>query len=444
MIVILGGGLAGLSTAYHLRRSVPDASVVVLEKDAQPGGLCRSRRRDGFTFDYTGHYLHLRDADTIEFVEELLGDDLVRVDRVAKIHAHGQRLAFPYQANLHGLPREVVARSIVDFANACAEKVPTHDRMRFGQWARAIFGDAIAEAFMIPYNTKLFRCDADEITAEWVAWAVPRPSLEQVVRGALGIPNERMGYNPSFLYPRDGGIGLLPAKLAERVGDDLRCEAEIVEIDAQARRVTLASGETYGYEQLVSTLPLPRLLEITRGLPELEGDERSASDLAGALRWTRVADVGLGVARPEIADGAHWIYFPELEYPFYRVGFPSNACSAMAPEGCSSMSVEFAFGRDEAIPGHDELERAARAGLERAGLIEPGERFVHRDVAVLDPAYVVFDEACTPTTKDALRRLESVGIHSIGRFGAWTYSYMERAIIDGREAAARIGADVTA
>ena len=56
MILILGGGLAGMSTAYHLG----DTPHLVLEAQATPGGLCRSRDVNGFTFDYTGHLLHLR------------------------------------------------------------------------------------------------------------------------------------------------------------------------------------------------------------------------------------------------------------------------------------------------------------------------------------------------------------------------------------------------
>jgi hypothetical protein len=35
-------------------------------------------------------------------------------------------------------------------------------------------------------------------------------------------------------------------------------------------------------------------------------------------------------------------------------------------------------------------------------------------------------------------RLESLGVHSIGRYGAWTYSYMERALLDGLELAQQL------
>lgn len=441
MILILGGGLAGMSTAYHLARNLPQEPRLVLEREPLPGGLARSRRYDGFTFDDTGHYLHLRDPEIKRWVDELLGDQLMAVERRAQIHSRGVRLEFPYQANLFGLPPAVIAQAIVDFAAALQQPPPDKSgKMPFGQWARRVFGDTIADEFMIPYNAKLFGCDPDAITAEWVAWAVPRPDLQQVVRGALGLTNSGMGYNPAFLYPRDGGIGALPAALAQQVDADLRCNAAVAAIDAQRREVTLASGETLRYQQLVSSLPLPLLLRL---IDRLDDGGPPVAEEAAALRWTAVLDVELGVERAEIAGGAHWIYFPEPVYPFYRVGFPSNVCRAMAPAGCSSLSVEFAH--DPALPTPDRgpLIDRARQGLILAGILAPADKIRVAHVERLDPAYVLFTPGTTKRTAQLLARLESVGIQSIGRFGAWTYSYMERALLDGKQAATKVAATLS-
>jgi len=57
MVLILGAGLAGLSAALQLG----DRDVAVVERETEAGGLCRSFRKGGFTFDCTGHLLHLRD-----------------------------------------------------------------------------------------------------------------------------------------------------------------------------------------------------------------------------------------------------------------------------------------------------------------------------------------------------------------------------------------------
>ena len=59
MIVIVGAGLAGLSTAYHLSA----APYRLYEREGEVGGLCRSYRKDGFTFDYTVYMLHFRKPD---------------------------------------------------------------------------------------------------------------------------------------------------------------------------------------------------------------------------------------------------------------------------------------------------------------------------------------------------------------------------------------------
>ena len=67
MILILGGGLAGLSTALHLG----EHPHLVLEGETSPGGLCRTREVSGFLFDYTGHLLHLRDERVHALVDEL-------------------------------------------------------------------------------------------------------------------------------------------------------------------------------------------------------------------------------------------------------------------------------------------------------------------------------------------------------------------------------------
>src|SRR6185295_7073065 len=102
------------------------------------------------------------------------------------------------------------------------------------------------------------RRDPAEMTADWVSWAVPRPNLEEIVRGALGIENQRMGYNSTFRYPERGGIEVVPNAFASRI-KTLRTGARVASVDLARRRVTLSGGESIAYDTLVSTIPLPRL-----------------------------------------------------------------------------------------------------------------------------------------------------------------------------------------
>jgi protoporphyrinogen oxidase len=430
MIVILGAGLSGLAAARTLGATLPRDEVLVLERELEPGGVCRSHRQDGFTFDRTGHYLHLRDPEIRELVLDLCGEHLVGVDRNARIYLDGAWLDYPFQANLHGLPRELVARCLVDFVEASRREPPVPGSgTSFEEWARGLFGDGIAESFLLPYNRKLYRADLREMTTEWVSWAVPRPGVEQVVRGALGLTNDGLGYNPSFLVPAAGGIDVIARTLAAAADASIELGAEAVQIDAESREVLLADGRSIRYDALISTLPLDALLARTRGL---EAPWRG--DLSGRLAATAVIELQLGVSRAGAGGGVHWIYVPEPRLPFYRVGLPSNVCPAMAPEGCSSLSVELSAPAGAALPSAGELLERVRPGLEEMGLLRSDDRILLARADRIDPAYVIFDRLRTPLVEQALRALAAAGIRSIGRFGGWTYSSMETALREGIDA----------
>lgn len=430
-VVILGGGLTGLSAAWHL----DGVESLVLERDAEPGGLCRSFAEDGFTFDCTGHLLHLREPRFRDLVERLAPGAFAAHERRALIFSKGTFTPYPFQANLHGLPVDTVKDCVAGFVEALLRREkagePDPQRATFKEWVEAIFGAGIAQHFMLPYNAKLWRVDLDEIECGWVSWSIPRPTLREVLDGAFGATVRGLGYNPTFLYPRRGGIRALPDAFARRV-PAIRTGSAVETIDARRRVVRLRGGETIGYERLVSTLPLDRLLQSTEGLP----DEMGA--IGRRLRSVRVLNICLGIARPRLSD-AHWVYFPEPEYSFYRIGFPSNLAPGMAPRGCASVWAERSL-----LPGEpfDEQEVIATTtdDLRRAGILRARDRVVFARVGVLDPAYVLYDRHRARHVPRVLETLREHGIDSTGRFGAWEYSSMEGAMRAGVDAAERLRA----
>ena len=425
-VVVLGGGLTGLSASFHLE----GVNRLVLERDAEPGGLCRSVTEEGFTFDCTGHLLHLRDPAIQDLVGRLAPDQFARHERRALIHSKGVETAYPFQANLHGLPVEVVRECVEGFVEAQMSRVqegePDVARLTFREWVETTFGRGIAAHFMLPYNAKLWRADLDTLECGWVSWSIPRPTLGEILGGALGATVRGLGYNPTFLYPKARGIRVLPDAFAARAGE-ITTGATVQSIDAGARVVTLADGTEVGYELLISTLPLDRLLAITKGLPP-------ALPRAGRrLRAVKVLNICLGIDRENVSP-AHRIYFPEPEYSFYRIGVPTNLAAGMAPRGASSIWAERSLLRDESFDENDVVERTVD-DLRRAGILRPSDRIVFRRVGVLDPAYVLYDPHRARSLPGILAGLEAAGIRSTGRFGAWEYNSMEGAIKSGIAAA---------
>ena len=421
--IIIGAGLTGLSTALHL-----GSDYLVLEKASRPGGLARTEKRDGFYFDRTGHWLHLRDERMKALVDDLLGDNLAFVARHSKVYSHDVVTEFPFQGNLYGLPAEVIFRCVWDAIESHMERDRRPEPQNFEEYSRALFGNGITDEFMVPYNRKLWGCDTKEISAAWCGRFFPRPNLEQILRGAFGL-NTSMGYNVRFVYPKQGGIEALPAAMAERACD-VRCDSAPERICASERWLEVG-GERISFRRLVSSVPLPVLLDAIVDAPDEIREARSW------LRCTRLRYLNYGV-RGEVLDGAHWLYIPDPDLPFYRVGCSSNAMPTLAPPGCSSLYVE--IGNDHDLPDDAVLE-AVRGFFEKVGVISRESDILVEEVRTIPYGYVIFDDRYDDALARIMPWLGSVGITSTGRYGAWVYSSMEDALLDGKRAAREIAAE---
>jgi protoporphyrinogen oxidase len=435
-VVILGGGLTGISTAVHLRQP-----WVLFEREQRLGGHARTDQREGYRFDKTGHWLHLRDPAIKQMVDELLPGQMVPIARRARIFSHGVLTRYPFQANLYGLPPEVIKECLLGVieaklqetaaagaaASVGAAEQTTGDPGDFEAYCLRHFGAGISKHFMIPYNEKLWGVHPREITAAWSTRFVPLPNLEQVIAGAVGAGPPEMGYNQSFLYPKAGGIETFTRALQTRMAGGQVHTGASPDIVDWRRREVVVGGERMSYRALVATIPLPELLKRMPELPpEIEAE-------AARLRCTTLRYLNIGARGKPPADW-HWIYVPEKRYPFYRVNVFSTAMANMAPEGCSSICVEMA----DRGPVTETALRDTAAALVAAGALGSADDLVFTEEKQIEYAYVVFDRHYYQATRTIFAFLESNGIYPRGRYGAWTYNAMEDCVLAGREVAASI------
>jgi protoporphyrinogen oxidase len=429
-IVIIGAGLAGLSAAYHLRGH----GSQVFEKEASVGGLCRSVHQDGFTFDFAGHLLHLRNKDARHLVERLLPRQLKTHNRKAFVFSSGMLTSYPFQASLYGLPAPVVKDCLMGFIQARqSEGKPARQdnvaKYSFKDWILKTFGPGIAQHFMIPFNEKLWRAPLEELSADWVNRFIPCPTMEEVVRGALGVKNPSLGYNPTFLYPVRGGIECLPRSFLHHVSR-VHCGKEVVRIDAASKEVVFKDGSCVAYDELISTIPLPQLIRILKPCPP------RLKRIRKKLRHVSVCAINLGVEKKRLPD-IHWIYFPEPSFPFYRVGFPSSFSRGTRPKDCSTLSIEISHVPTE-TPDEKGLLKESLKALRRCGILESRDKIVFKEAQRIEYAYVLYDHFRRAYLPRVFEYLKGQHIHSIGRYGRWEYSSMEDALLQGREIAREI------
>lgn len=425
-IVILGGGLTGLSTAYHLEQQ-GFYNYKLFEKEAEVGGLCRSVHQDGFTFDYTGHLLHCSDAYFEQFLHEIGREHFNTIDRSSWIYSFDRYTKYPYQSNLHGLPVRTILECIIGFLRRSAYKKNPES---FYAWAEQQFGSGINRNFFSSYQEKIFAYNIHKISASWTGRFVPQTSLWQLIYGALFNTQEKVGYNAQFMYPKKGGINFLVTCVVSRIINKINTNFSVQSIDLKNKQVLFSNGHSEKYDILISTIPLKTTLTIMN-----EPTTMSLKSCAYKLLCNSVVNFNIGIARDNVSS-KHWVYYPEQKYPFYRIGFSSNFSKEMAPEGHSSLYGEFSYLKKDPQKIQIALKNSLQATKKLFGIQE--HEIITEKIIDIPYAYVLYTPWRDRYLPKILKTLEENAVYSIGRYGAWKYSSMQEAMLDGKTMAQQL------
>ena len=421
--LILGGGVTGLAAGIA-------TGYPVFESQSFPGGICSSyyirpgsteRMLDpgpdaeAYRFEHGGgHWIFGGHPDVLGIIERLAPCD--RIVRKSSVFFPGSRrfVGFPLQHHLHGLGPQIAATALAEILAS-----PDVSRARtMAEWLRLQFGPTLGALFFDPFHERYTAGLWREISPQ-DGYKTPLDK-RLVEQGALGDVIA-VGYNVTFLYPRDG-LDTLIGELARRT--DLRCAHTVVEIDLSRRELTLDSGRVVGYRRLLSTLPLNRMVELagvrTRCVPD---------------PYTSVLVLNIGAKRGSRCPQDHWLYIPESQAGFHRVGFYSNVQQHFLPaskrggETATCLYVERSF-RGGVKPGDEEVADYARntvRELQEWGFIE--------DAEVVDPSWV--DVAYTwahpgsKWIKEATAALASENVWLAGRYARWNFQGIADSLRDG-------------
>jgi UDP-galactopyranose mutase len=419
-ITIIGAGLTGLSAGYHAEQK--NIKYQIFEKENCVGGLCRTIHKDGFYFDFSGHLLHLKSPYCKALVKKILGDNLGVIKRNAAIYSKGVFTPYPFQANLYGLPPQVVQECLSEFKKAYYKEknLQPQPYKTFRAWVLANFGKGIARHFMFPYNEKFWTVSTDEITCDWMGDYVPLPTPKEVFNGALHRQTKEFGYNVKFCYPQKGGIQSLCDGLAKRI-KNIHLNKRVKKISLQEKKLTFNSGKTIKFAKLISTIPLKELIGIIEDkLPS------PITQAARKLKHNSVLVLNIGVKGQNLTD-KHWVYLPEKKYTPYRIGTYTNFSKHLAPPGTTSYYAEISYRKEHNINKEKLINRTINDML-TIGFIRKEKDILTQNIFDIKYAYVTYDRNHASSRKLLLDFLHSHNIFSIGRYGRWEYSSMGEAI----------------
>lgn len=434
-IIVLGGGVAGLATALELLRR--GLRVTLLEKSRVVGGLARTYVQGDYRFDVGGHRFHSHNPDVLNWVKDLMGDDLLVVPRRSHIWLQGKFVDYPIQfpnaLTIFSPPQMV--RMLASYMQASLSSFRNgHKEASFEDWVVRRFGRALYEVYFQPYTEKVWGISCKELSADWAAQRISLPSLAETVKRAI-YP----GRNPPatiisrFHYPRLG-FGMIPdrmeaeiRKLGGEVITGMRLEG-ITPLDEGFAVTYRREGETQMVrgQHLISSIPLDALL---MALPP----ESGAADVLRhyTLRYRDIICLFLAIDKPQISHDS-WTYFPQPELVFGRTHEPRNWSPEMAPEGKTSLGVEIFTSQGEPTweLSDDALAERVERELIEIGWLRPNEIIGHWVLRV-KYAYPVYDIGYG----DRLRRVKSFlsrwpRLHLVGRTGSFRYMNSDGVIED--------------
>ena len=415
--LVIGAGISGLSFLNWLAPELRD--FLVVEGDTEIGGYCKTIRRDGFVWDYSGHFFHFKHPDIERYlVERMEGQKVLKVDKVSWIR-HGERtIDFPFQKNIHQLPQAEFIECLYDLYFRQAGTPTSFKDMLYQK-----LGRGIAEKFLVPYNEKLYATDLGTLDVDAMGRFFPHADIGDIIRNFKAADNA--SYNAHFTYPEGGAIQYVHALAKDLDAGRIALGERVVGLDLKRKVATTSTGRQIRYQHVVSSAPFPALL----GMTDLPWDR-------AAYTANKVLVFNLGFDRKGPAE-PHWIYYAARDLVFYRVGFYDNIFGTPR----MSLYVEIGLPTDARPSAADVDAYRARvlADLAKVGLVQDHQLVAHHHV-LLDPAYVHITKASQADVAAKKATLATAGVYSIGRYGSWTYCSIEDNIVEARALAERFNA----
>jgi protoporphyrinogen oxidase len=417
--IILGAGIAGLSAGIA-------SGAEVFEGGPIPGGICashyinpkggRSFRGDdaeSYRFEIGGgHWIFGADAGILDFINSF--SPVKSYKRRSSVYLPGikSHIPYPIQNHLKYLPEDIRKKALDEIINGKGGPVST-----LADWLELNFGRTLCELFFFPFH-ELYTAGLYKETAPQDAFKSP-VNKDLIVKGAEEN-TKSVGYNAIFAYPAKGLDDLI-RNMAKKCR--INFNKRVVKIDVKSREIFFADGKSTGYGDIVSTLPLNRMIEMTgldTGIPD---------------PFTSVLVINIGALTGGMCPDEQWVYVPKSRAGFHRVGFYSNVdpsflpVSSRADGGRVSIYVEKAYPGGKK-PSDVEIQRVCDETVK-----ELKEWSFISQAEVVDPTWIdvayTWQRPHSSWVEEAIGQLKDYGIHQTGRYGRWKFQGIAESIKDG-------------
>lgn len=415
--LIIGAGISGLTFANYIKDN-----YIIIEKENEVGGYCRTIKKGDFIWDYAGHFFHFNTEEfKNKFLSKMSKDDIIYNEKCTKIIYKDKIIDFPFQTNIHELDKEEFIDCLYDLFNK--EEKDKYDNfldMLYGK-----FGKSITEKFLKPYNEKLYAVDLKELDVDAMGRFFPYANIKDIINNMK--EHKVNSYNNTFLYPKNGAGSFINILYEELDKNKILLNTSITKIDEDQKIAYLSNGNKVEYEYIINTIPLNKFLLLFNNYNELQKK----------LSYNKVLVFNLGFnKKSEKFTKEHWLYIPDKNINFYRCGFYNNILG----QEKLSMYIEIGYNKNDNIT-KKEIDKQLKLTLNnllKLNIIDENTKLEEYVSIIMDPAYVHINTETTKEIDELKEKLSNNNIYSIGRYGAWIYNSMEDSMLKAKELAEKL------
>ncbi len=421
--IILGAGLSGLSTAYFLQNEKGFDDITLLEMEKTTGGLCRSIKKDGYTYDIGPHILFSKDKEMLELMLSVLDDgknDLVRSNQILY---KGRKIQYPFENDLSKLPKDDLHYCINAFNNNPYEDYEVNNMIQF---FLKTFGEGITNTYLRPYNEKIWKYDPAFMNTSMVD-RIPKPTSEEIRRSAAGETIQGYLHQLYFSFPSFGGIEAVPKGFERRL-DPNKCKvvtnAKVTSVEKVGKKYKVVAGsKTYEADMVISTIPVQALTKAYK---------KATDELKEHVNRLRYNSIIISFVKlPYDLCGENFAYMiPDKNVIFHRISkmdFLGAEYHKHSKKEATYM-VEVTYRKNDQVDtmSDEDFRKSICEGLVAIGFAKDVKDVEFIDITKYQYAYVIYDLEHT-SNMDYIRKFyEKQGIYLNGRFGNFEYWNMDR------------------
>jgi protoporphyrinogen oxidase len=441
---ILGAGLAGLSSSYHLGHN----RCRIFEKNIHAGGHIYSEVVDGFTWDQGPHVSFTKQEYVKELFAKSTDNEYLEYGVETINYYKGTWIPHPAQVNLYAISEPLRTECLNSFLNSRGnnkEKITAN----YKDWLVTAFGKRFTDNFPSVYTKKYWTTSAENLSTDWVGERVYFPDVNEVKQGFESPLDKKTHYITKVRYPQIGGYFSFAKKLFD--GANINYGKKIEKIGFNNKVITFNDGIIQKYNKLISTLPLNYLISISDAPDEIKAAARE-------LSCTQLLLINIITNHPTVRS-ENWIYVYDEDKYSTRINCSELLSPGNGVQGKSGIQVEVYFSKyREMTENPDAIAKAVINELIEMGLVENENSVDKYFTRWISWANIIFDHQRRKSLDlifdwlanfglnrehDDLEPATNWGIKSnindkpgdlilAGRYGQWKYYWTDDCVLRGK------------